>query len=174
MKRIAIGLVLILAVSGWTKDKVVPLNVKLGQWKVVNKITTSGEMPFPPEALERLTPEQRTRLQERMKANSGEKTRTITHENCLTREQLDEGADFGANRPECVRTVISSSSSSKMAMQLACEQSGIKGNGTFEVEALSTESVKGSSQIIANGGGHTFNSNSTFTAKWMGPTCSTK
>jgi uncharacterized protein DUF3617 len=173
MKRIGIGLVLILAVSGWTKDKVVPLNVKLGQWKVVTKTTSSGEMPFPPEALERLTPEQRARLQERMKANSGEKTRTITDENCLTREQLDEGATFGTKRPECVRTVISSSSS-KTAMKLACEQSGIKGNGTFEVEALNTESVKGSSQITASGGGHIFNSNSTFTATWMGPTCSAK
>ena len=173
MKRIGIGLILILAVSGWTKDKVEPLNVKLGQWKVVNKITTSGEMPIPPEALARLTPEQRARLEERMKANSGEKTRTITDENCLTKEQLDEGATFGTGHPECVRTVISSSSS-KIAMKLACEQSGIKGEGTFEVEALNTESVKGSSKITANGGGHTINSNSTFTATWMGPTCSSK
>jgi hypothetical protein len=173
MKRIGIGLVLILAVSGWTKDKVEPLNVKLGQWKVVTKITTSGELPLPPEALTRLTPEQRARLEARMKASSGEKTHTITDENCLTRKQLDEGASFGTDRPECVRTVISSSSS-KTAMKLACEQDGVKGTGTFEVEARSTENVKGSSQITASGGGHTAHSNSTFTAKWMGPTCSTK
>lgn len=106
-----------------------------------------------------------------MKARSGEKTRTTTHKSCLTKQDLDKGATFGENKKSCSRTIFASTRS-KAEVRLVCEDQGMKTDATFQIDALSAESVKGSVHLMMDGGGHTMNSNSSFTAKWIGPVCS--
>ena len=170
MRAIFIGLLLASSIHVWAADKVQPLNLKVGLWEVTKSMTTSGEMPVPAELLARLTPEQRARLGERMKARSAEKPKTTTRKNCLTREELDKGATFSENKNSCKRTVIASTST-KAEVRVVCEDQGMKTDVTFQIDALSAESVEGSVHLIMDGGGHTMNSNSSFTAKWVGPVC---
>jgi uncharacterized protein DUF3617 len=170
MRNIYVGVILMASVAVWAADKVQPLNVKVGLWEVTMNMTSSGEMPVPAELLARLTPEQRARVDERMKARSAEKTKTTTHKNCLTKENLDQGTTFGEDKKSCTRTIIASTSS-KAEVRLVCEDQGMKTDATFQIDALSAESVKGSVHMMMDGGGHTMNSNSSFTAKWIGPVC---
>jgi Protein of unknown function (DUF3617) len=170
MRTIMSELILLSSVAVWAGDKVQPLNVKVGLWETTMTATTSGAMPIPPEVLSRLTPEQRARMEERMKANSTGKTRTNTYKNCLTKEKLEKGPLFGEEQKECTQTVVTSTSS-KTEVRVACENENMKSSGTIQVEALSPENVKGSGQMSVSGGGHTMNSNTTFTAKWIGPVC---
>ena len=172
MRNIYVGVILMSALAVWAADKVQPLNVKVGLWEVTTTTTTSGQMPIPAELLARLTPEQRARMEERMKANSAEKTRTITHKQCMTKEKLAKESAFGQDDRRCTRTVVSSSES-KVELKMQCGVEGMKGEGTGVVEALNSESVKSSVHIVAIGGGHTMNSNSSSTAKWIGPVCGT-
>lgn len=44
-------------------------------------------------------------------------------------------------------------------------------DGTINLETLSSETVKGSGRTKATGGGHTMNTSTTFTSKWLGPSC---
>ena len=53
-----------------------PLNIKPGLWEQTVNTTIAGEMPISTEMLNRLTPEQRARMEERMKANSAAHTHT--------------------------------------------------------------------------------------------------
>lgn len=169
----AILVVMLLASSGcvWAGDKGPSMNVKPGQWETTMTTTTSGEMPIAADLLAKLTPEQRARMEQRMKANSGEKTRTLTQKSCMTKEQIEQGLGFGQDQGKCTRTVVSSTGTT-IDVQVACSEQGMNTSGTMHFEALSPESVKGSSQMTANGGGHTMTVHMTLTSKWLGPTCS--
>src|SRR5947209_10843389 len=150
----SVRLVLVLLSSGavWAADKVQPLNVKTGLWETTRTTNTSGQMPIPPELMARLTPEQRAKMEDRMKANSAEKSRTDTSKSCLTKEKLEK-APFSDEQKECTRTIVSSTSS-QAEVKFECDMQGMKANGTVHVEALNPESVKGSAQATMTGGGH--------------------
>jgi hypothetical protein len=149
-------------------DKIQPLNVKLGLWETTHTTTMSGEMPIPPEMLAKLTPEQRAKMEERMKANSAGRTTTSTSKSCLTKEKLEQ-APFSDRGKECAPTILTSTSSNAV-IKFTCDMSGMKMSGTINVEALTPENVKGSAQTTATGN-HTMNVNATFTSKWLGSSC---
>ena len=168
--RILLGLIFTIAIPAWVTDKVQPLNVRLGLWERTTTVTTRGEMPIPPDLLAKLTPEQRAKMEETMKARSAGAPRTTTKKGCLTKEQLDKAFAFGEERKSCTRTIITSTSS-KLEVRLECAEQGMKSDGTFQVEALSPENVKGSVHMVATSGDRTMNTTSNFTAKWLGPAC---
>ena len=170
-KRIMCGLVfgVAVAVGAWAADKIQPMNVRLGLWKATITTANSGQMPLPNELLSRLTPEQRARLQERMKSQSGADSRTTTYKTCLTKEERDKD-DYGLDKQGCTQTIIMSTSS-KLAGKATCVEDGIKYAGTLELEAISPEHVKGSMHMTATNGGDTVNVNQNYEGKWLGASC---
>ena len=170
MRVIFIGLILTSSLPVLAADRVQPLNVKTGLWEMTMTTTTSGTMPISPELAAKLTPEQRARMDAAMKANSGEKTRTTTYKDCMTKEKLEKGADFGKADSKCPPTVANSTGSS-VDVRFSCEQAGVKTSGTIHFDALNLENIKGSGQTSATGGGNTMNAKLSWTGKWIGPTC---
>jgi len=171
MKKVA-TVFLIACAAAWAAD-VVPLAVKTGQWESTSTSETSGTPPIPPEVLAQMPPEQRAKMEERMKAMAA--PRTTTTKNCVTKEQIDKAFDMGSGpQKSCTRTVVSSSAS-KQEIRIDCTTEKIKSTGIFRVEAVNSETVKGSMQMtMNNAGGRPMNVNSTFTSKWLGPTCDSK
>ena len=172
MYRSLLVLVAFSAVTLFAADQPVRLNVKTGLWESSTTVTSSGQMPIPPEMLSRMSPEQRARMEERMKANSGEHSTTYVDKHCLTPKELDEGFHLGGT-PEgakCTETVLSSSPT-KARVKMSCTMQGIRGTGIMAVEALSPESVKGSGDIHVEDSDHTMKSHTSFTSKWLSPAC---
>lgn len=154
-----------------SRMKIQPLNVKPGLWEQTANTKVSGEAPVSQEMLNRLTPEQRARMEERMKANSAAHTRTTTHQHCLTEEELhkDNLLDFGRDK-ECTPNITTSTSTSAKGT-VTCESEGMKMTGALEILAPDPEHVSGSWHATSNGGGHTMNVDSTFSSKWLGSSC---
>lgn len=144
------------------------LNVKPGQWEATVTSQVTGLPPIPQEVLDKLTPQQRQMMEQRMKGN--QTPRTITSKSCITKEQIEKGFDVGDDDKSCTRTVVSSTSS-KQEIKIECNRDNNKATGTIRIEASSPESVKGSMQMSMTGGGRSMNMNSTFTSKYLGPTC---
>ena len=67
-KTFLLGLVLFAGSALWATDTITPLDVKLGQWESTLTTESNGLPPIPPEVLDRLSPEQRAKMEERMKA----------------------------------------------------------------------------------------------------------
>lgn len=162
------GLVFLAALAVWAADKPEPLNVRLGLWEVTRTTATSGEMPIPAKLLEKLTPEQRARLDDRMKARSAETARKTTTKYCLTTERLNQGIHFDQDRKACTRTVVSSSRT-KIEVRTQCTGGALHTDGILHIERLNSENVKGDLQSLAGNGDRS--SSSTFTAKWICPIC---
>jgi hypothetical protein len=163
----AVAVVLTCASAAFPADKIQPLDVKLGQWETTTTSQVSGAPPIPADAMARLTPEQRAR----MEAAMNRAPHTQTRKSCLKKEDLEKGATFGQDRKNCARTVLTSTSS-KMDVRLQCDEGdGMKTNATLKVEALNSENVKGAVEAESSGGGNKMNMKSNFTAKWLGPVC---
>jgi hypothetical protein len=154
----------------WAADSITPLDVKLGQWESTMTVESSGLPPIPPEVLDRLPADQRAKMEERMKAMGSRGPKTTVTKSCLKKEDLDKAFNFGNDQKTCTRTIVTSSRS-KQEIRMECAIGGGKQSGTIRLEALSSENVKGTMQMTMTGGDRTMNSNSTFTAKWLGPTC---
>jgi len=149
--------------------KIQPLNVRPGLWETTTTFKTSGAPPIPPEALARLTPEQRARVEERMRANSAGSTSTDTTKHCVTKEDLEK-SDFGQGKGECTYT-IQTSTSTEAKGKYSCNMEGMKVNGAVDITAPDSEHIKGSSQGSLSGNGRTMNVETTFTSKFLGASC---
>lgn len=150
--------------------KLQSLNIKPGLWESTRTINRAGDLPIPAEMLNRLTPEQRARMEERMRAHSGAHTNTTTEKHCVTKEDLDKDRMKLAETKECTTTVVNSTTTAVRA-KLACDQEGMHATGTLELVAADPEHVNGSYHSTVNADGHTMNVDGTWTSKWLGSSC---
>jgi hypothetical protein len=147
-----------------------PLNIKPGLWESTRTIKSAGQMPIPPELLNRLTPEQRARMEERMKAKSGAHTNTTTENHCVTKEEIEKDRLKLAETEGCTTTVLNSTSTSVKA-KLVCDMQGMHAVGNLQLVAADPEHMNGSYESTMNGNGRTMNMEGTWTSKWLGSSC---
>ena len=145
-----------------------PLNVKTGEWESTISSDTTGQMPLPQEVIDKMTPEQREKMEAMMKARGMQGPRTMVNKHCVKKEDLDK--PFGNNDKSCKRTVVSSSAT-KQEIHMECDMGGGKQVGTLKFEAVDSSTLKGSMQMTVSNGGRTMNVNSTFASKWLGSAC---
>jgi hypothetical protein len=163
------GVLLILAsMTVWAGNQRQPLKIKPGLWEVTKVVSAVDGMSIPAALFEKLTPDQRARLEERLKARSTETAKKTVTRDCLTPQRLTSGVPFDQEQKPCRRTVVSSSAS-RIEVRMSCPEKDGESKGILEIEALSAESVKGSFQSLAGDGGRS--TNSTFIAKWVGASC---
>lgn len=154
--------------SGSQTLKYEPLNMKLGLWERTSTFTKSGEMPIPAEVLNRLTPEQRARIEERAKANSA--AHNPNKHRQVLRHQARSGKDFQFRRQGMYLDdpgVDQHESQGKRFLRSFRHKS----NGNGEFEAPDPEHLNGSMHITSTGGGHNMKIDTTFTSKWLGGSC---
>jgi hypothetical protein len=163
--KIFLGVLLVCAVGGMlAAQSLEPLHIKTGLWEVTIKM--NGTLPIPPEMLAKMSPEQRAKIEERFKAQMGENT----YKECLTKEKLEKNAMFEKDREGCTRTV-GTATGSKVDVHLTCDKKGNNIDIALLIEALNSETVKGTTHITSNGGTSAFNMTSTFNGKWVGASC---
>ena len=159
----------LLCATAWAADPT-PLNVKTGQWEATVTSETAGQLPIPQEMLDKMSPEQRAKMEAMMKARSGQGARTNTYKSCLKKEDLDKPFASDEQRKSCKQTFVTSSGS-QQEIHMECEMGGGKQSGTLKLEALDSGTVKGSMQMVASNGGRSMTINSSFSSKWLGPVC---
>jgi Protein of unknown function (DUF3617) len=171
MKKCVFFISVILASSAlFAADKLQPLNVKLGLWETSMTHATGGmpAMPaIPPEALAKLTPEQRARIEGMMKDRA---SGTTAVKSCLTKEKIDKQTAFQNERSNCTHTVLSSSGSG-FEMKLRCAEKDSTTDGTFKLDVINSENVKGVMHMVVSGSGNNMNIDSTFTGRYLGAAC---
>lgn len=128
-------------------DNYTPMNVKPGLWET--KVTT--ELPnlpqIPDEALAKMTPEQRERVEAAVKAQQSRGPQTNTEKSCLTAEQLAKPLMFQQVKSNCKYDLVRSTRS-QQEIHIACTgPNDLKSEGVIKLEAVDSENVKGSSQF---------------------------
>jgi hypothetical protein len=145
-----------------------PLNIKTGEWESTVSSDTNGQLPVPQEMIDKMTPEQRAKMEAMMKARGMQGPRTSVTKHCIKKEDLDK--PFGNDNKSCKPTIVTSSAT-KQEIHMECDMGGGKQVGTLKFEAVDSSTVRGSMQMSASNGGRTMNVNSTFSGKWLGSAC---
>ncbi|MBZ5700654.1 MAG: DUF3617 domain-containing protein [Acidobacteriia bacterium] len=171
-KLVVLGVFFSWVLVAMAGDKVQPLNIKTGLWQVTITSAVSGRPPVPADVLARMSPEQRARYEAAMKKMVSAAPKTTTHNNCVTKEQLNKDP-FSDEKKSCTRTVLKSTGS-RMEIREVCEGNGVKSDITIQIEALNSENVKGVGHVTAAGGDKSMNINTNFTGKWIGAVCTDK
>jgi len=158
-----VSVILLACPAGFAADSITPFDIKLGQWESTSTTNMSGmAAAIPPDVLQKMPPEQRAKIEERMKAYQGPRV----SQNCVKKEDLDKALKFSEDNA-CTRTLVSSSRS-KQEIRIECNRNGSKQTGTLRIEAVSSESIKGAFEMTSTGA-HPMNFSTTFTSKWIGP-----
>jgi hypothetical protein len=127
-----------------------PFGIKPGLWETKTTNDISGPPPIPPEALARMTPEQRERVEAGMKQYAGQNHATTTKA-CITEEQLSKPITaFGRQDASCKYDMVRSSSSVQ-ELKFTCGDIGRgagKMDGTMHFEAVNAETMKGNATIV--------------------------
>ncbi len=148
------------------------LNVKTGLWE--NTITTqmSGmpQMPqIPPDALARMTPDQRARVASAMGAGSGQ---PHTYKSCLTKEKLAQGFRPDDKEAANCKTTMFNVSPGTMDRKEQCTTAqGGTIDASFHVEAHGSDETSGTMHMVITQQGRTITSDGTFHGKWLGSDC---
>jgi hypothetical protein len=146
-----------------------PLNVKPGLWEVTSDSEHSGTPPIPAEALARMSPEQRAKLEAAMQQSMGPQHRVAKR--CVTQADIDKGfADMEhMGHGNCTQNVASSTSTLR-AGTFSC--TGPENtSGTYRVEARSRESVVANWDVTTSNAGNTMKMKSAMQGKWLGADC---
>jgi len=146
-----------------------PLNVKAGLWESSRTWTASGQMPVPAGMLDRLTPEQRARFEERMKANSSTKTHTAEDKHCVTEEDLQKPPRY-TECADCTWTFLESSDT-RAKGNGTCQVEGMTMTGAGEFRAPDQEHMTATIHLTSTGGGHTMITDATIASKWLSSSC---
>ncbi len=145
-------------------------DVKPGQWETTISGQTTGAPPIPQEMLDKMSPDQRAKMEAMMKARGiGAPSTTVT-KNCVHPEDLEKPFASDAQRKSCKQTLIASTTS-KQEVRMECEEAGGKQTGTIKFEAVDSGTVKGTLQMTMTNGARTMNMNYTYASKWLGPVC---
>ena len=95
--RILLVLAFLTPLAGWAVDPV-PMDVKLGLWEttITNQMDISSLIP--PEALAKLTPEQRAKMEAAMQGRGGARTNTSKH--CVTKDTINEALSSASGQQQ--------------------------------------------------------------------------
>jgi hypothetical protein len=153
--------------TAWSARAQSHFDVKPGQWETTVAGQTTGQLPIPQEMLDKMTPEQRAKIEAAMQARNGQPT---VHKSCAKKEDLDKPFARDFHSASCKQTFVTSTST-KQEIHMECEENGGKQVGTLKIEAVDSGTVKGTMQMTATNGARTMNLNYTYSAKWLGPVC---
>ena len=169
LRTIALSLCATLASIALAQAADPAFDVKPGLWEITSMGSATGAPPIPPEALAKLSPEQRAKMEAAMQAAMARNGQPRTSKSCITQAQLEKGPNFGPHDKSSKQTIVSRTAS-LMETRVECtgEQ---KMSGTFRFQALSRETVRGEVTMAISGGGNTMNSNRTLEGKWLGADC---
>lgn len=153
--------------------KITPMNVKTGLWQSTSTVTVTGSLGLPPEALAKMTPEQKARYEAAIQAQAGGHTSTHTNKGCLTQKDLTTDpfarTDSDDENIHCHGNLLSSTSTDVVLQETCSGEASMA--YTMKIHADSTEHATGTGAGTATMGGHTMNSSVKFDSKWLGATC---
>lgn len=159
--------ILILTAAACPAADVTPLNAKPGLWEVTTVTERSGMPPIPADALAKMPPEQRARIEAQFKGMST--PQTTTKQSCFTQEDVAKGFGWNNTEKSCRQTIVTATGS-RQEVKWECEGQQ-KGSGSIKIEAPDTSHVNAQIDITMGSNGHVMNMKVSTSAKWLANAC---
>jgi hypothetical protein len=144
------------------------IDLKVGAWAVDAETQTTG-VTLPKNVLDKMSPEQRAKLEQTMRANDGKVVKHTIH-TCITKEDLQNSAVFDSDASDastCTRKILVETARSFQAEEVCPIASGAA-KGTVKIDSKSPTEYSGMlERTTADGGRIT----SKLNGHWVSSTC---
>lgn len=140
-----------------------PLDIKPGLWEVSTKTDMSGS-PIPAEVLEQMPTDRREKMMAMFK---NRKAATHTIQTCITKDDLNRPFKAQDEEANCKNTIVTATPT-KAEYKIQCSGSETH-SGVMKIEALSRESIRGSTIMQVNSGKGTVANE--MSGRWVSANC---
>ena len=147
-----------------------PFNVRPGLWEMRSSGTTKGQVPLPPEALARLSPKQRARIEATMQSAIAHGNADTVRKSCITAEQLRRGPSFGDDPKSCTRTVAKRTATE---IEVHAQCAGERRQLDVHFRAVTPERISGTVDAVVSNGGRTMTVHRQVSGTWLAADCGT-
>lgn len=141
------------------------LNVKTGAWEMTTTTLITG-MPVPAEALAKMTPEQRARMEAMLAARAG-KPSTHVSKSCVTKEDLDQDSMIKSDNVDCKKDIISRSTTKIVVTETCNAPHASTSNVTISAET--PENVVANMDMMQAGASGKIHVD--VDGRWLGSSC---
>ena len=141
-------------------------NVKPGAWEMTTTTTSTGSV-MPAEALAKMSPEQRAKVEQAIQASSGKPT-TRVDKHCVTQNDLDEDRLFkSTHENQCTRKIVAKSAT-RIVLEQTCAAPSAS-TATITIETQSPDSLTTTVDFVRGGGDWKMHLESH--GRWLGDSC---
>ena len=140
------------------------LDLRAGAWEMTSATTITG-MLMPKEALDKLPPDRRAKVEEAMRARAG-KASAHTTTTCITKQDLDRGQLLKSENEKCSRKVIAQTARHLEVEETCAAPKAAKIH--FKADAASAQSYVASMDRTDVEGGKV---HIEMSGRWLGETC---
>jgi hypothetical protein len=144
------------------------LNIKTGLWEITSETVLHGTPPIPKELLDKMTAEQRTKMQAEIKSAASGAPRKDTNRECITQDDLKKPFE-SANAKTCTQRIVSTTRTSQ-EVHLVCK-GAYQGTGVLKINTPTRDTMTGSLDMDVGDGKDAMNVKAQLTGKWLGEDC---
>jgi Protein of unknown function (DUF3617) len=150
----------------------IKLNIKLGLWEIATQANISGAPPIPEDALAKMSPEQRARMQAAIQASMADVAKPKLAKHCVTQEKVAQGFNLDRQHDStaCQKKLITNSSSELKLTETCAEDNGSTSIDEH-VQLNNSDQVTGTVHFVKNSGGKTMTVDSTIKGQWLAASC---
>lgn len=163
---LALAAFLLRSGSARAAEPLKPLAVKPGLWETTLTLKTSGPPPAMQEALAKMSPEQRAKVE----AAFPREPKKMVSKACITKEDLEKPFDFGEEEEDCHRTLVRATAS-EQEFRVECGKGDSKHVSEVHVVAVDSEHVKMSTTTTSSKGAKQLDFSATAETRWIGEDC---
>lgn len=142
-----------------------PLAIKTGAWEMSYTTQISGDT-MPQAMLDKMTPEQKARHEERLKKRAEAGPRKRTQTTCVKKENLERNAFAPGEESKSCTYKVTAQTRSLHAATYECTGAAPR-KGEFRYEALGNDRIKGLMKMTS---AHS-SMEMQMEGRWIGPTC---
>lgn len=155
-----------------TRAQAAAFGAEPGLWEVTTSGTAQGVPPIPPEALARLSPEQKAKFLAAMQAMMARQNATQVVKSCLTAEQLQRGPTFASRRDKSCQETVVKSTATEIEVREVCNENGRQMmTGMLRFQATSPQTIVGTADVTVGDGDRTMSMHRDISGKWLAADC---
>ena len=150
----------------------IKLNIKLGLWEIATQANISGAPPIPEDALAKMSPEQRARMQAAIQSSMADAAKPRLAKHCVTQEKVAQGFDLDRqhNSTTCQKKIVTNTSTELQLTETCPEDNGSMSLDEH-VQLGGSGQMAGTVHFVKSSGGKTMTVDSTVKGQWLSASC---
>jgi len=151
-------------------DEKMNLDADTGLWELTTHPQMTGTLSIPEQQLQKMTPEQRARIEAALQAATQNANQEHIVRQCLTAAERDRVFDLGNESSSCKTTVIRNTSS-ELEVRRECATTDDVHTTTERLQMSGPRHVSGSVDAVMSRNGKPMTMHMTIEGRWLGADC---